>query len=303
MPVPCQVMRAGRAVGLVFAACAVLVACDASTGGSTAPPSPVPIEASSSPVSSTAPPAWPSAVPLPSPATPSFTTTSPLPVRPGVRPLAGKTVVLDPGHNGANAANLATINTRVPDGRGGFKSCNTTGTSTDGGYPEHAFAWDVAEQVQVVLAEAGAQVVLTRSDDTGVGPCVNQRAKIADDAGADAVVSIHADGAAPGGHGFHIIYSSPPVNPVQAGPGLHLAQVMRDAMITGGFTPSSYIGAEGLNPRADIAGLNLSARPAVLVECANMRNQADAAVLSEPSGRAGYARAITEGIERFLAPQ
>lgn len=285
MPVPCQVMRAGRAAGMVLVACAVLVACDASTGGSPAPP------------------AMPSASPLPSSAAPFFTTTSSLAVRPEMRPLAGKTVVLDPGHNGANAANLAIINARVPDGRGGFKSCNTTGTSTDGGYPEHAFAWDVAEQVQVVLAEAGARVVLTRPDDTGVGPCVNQRAKIADDAGADAVVSIHADGAASAGHGFHIIYSSPPVNPVQAGPGLQMAQVMRGAMITNGFAPSSYIGEEGLNPRADIAGLNLSARPAVLVECANMRNHADAAVLSERNGRARYARALADGIEKFLALQ
>ncbi|MEO9222876.1 MAG: N-acetylmuramoyl-L-alanine amidase [Mycobacteriaceae bacterium] len=211
--------------------------------------------------------------------------------------------MLDPGHNGANAANPATINAPVPDGRGGVKSCNTTGTSTDGGYPEHAFAWDVAEQVQVVLAEAGARVVLTRSDDTGVGPCVNQRAKTGNDANADAVVSIHADGAAPAGHGFHVIYSSPPVNPIQAGPGLRMAQVMRDAMITAGFTPSSYIGSAGLNPRADIAGLNLSARPAVLVECANMRNQADAAGLSDPTGRARYGRAIADGIEKFLAAQ
>ena len=295
-------MRAGGAAWLVVAACTVLVACEASTGNPTAPLAPVPIEASST-QSSTAAPVPPSAVPLPSTAAPSFATTSPPLVRPGIRPLAGKTVVLDPGHNGANAANPAAINAQVPDGRGGTKNCNTTGTSTDGGYPEHAFAWDVAEQVQVVLAEAGARVVLTRPDDSGVGPCVDQRAKIANDVGADAVVSIHADGAAPGGRGFHIIYSSPPVNPVQDGPGLRLAHALRDAMSTGGFAPSSYIGQSGLDPRADIAGLNLSTRPAVLVECANMRNGAEAAVLSERNGRARYGRAVADGIEKFLELQ
>jgi len=107
------------------------------------------------------------------------------------------TVVLDPGHNGASASHPAEINRPVPNGRGGTKPCNTTGTSTDGGYPEHAFTWDVALRVRQALTGRGVRVVLTRPDDAGVGPCVNDRAAIANRAGAQAVVSIHADGAAP----------------------------------------------------------------------------------------------------------
>ncbi|MDQ4103141.1 MAG: N-acetylmuramoyl-L-alanine amidase, partial [Actinomycetota bacterium] len=61
------------------------------------------------------------------------------------------TVVLDPGHNGANASHSAEINRLVPDGRGGTKACNTTGTSTNSGYPEHEFDWDVALRVRDVL--------------------------------------------------------------------------------------------------------------------------------------------------------
>ncbi len=40
----------------------------------------------------------------------------------------------------------------------------------------------------------GATVVLTRSTDTGVGPCVDVRAAIGNDAGSDAAISIHGDG-------------------------------------------------------------------------------------------------------------
>ena len=36
------------------------------------------------------------------------------------------------------------INAPVPDGAGGTKPCNTTGTATNAGYPEHAFTWDMA---------------------------------------------------------------------------------------------------------------------------------------------------------------
>ena len=58
------------------------------------------------------------------------------------RPLAGKVVVIDPGHQLGNRNFPAEINRQVP--AGGFtKPCNTTGTATDGGYPEATFVWQV----------------------------------------------------------------------------------------------------------------------------------------------------------------
>src|SRR4051812_23695200 len=52
--------------------------------------------------------------------------------------LGGMAIVLDPGHNGANAANPSRLNAPVP--AGGFtKPCNTVGAETNAGYPEHAY--------------------------------------------------------------------------------------------------------------------------------------------------------------------
>ena len=217
-------------------------------------------------------------------------------------PAAGHTrvVVLDPGHNGGNAGAPAAINRQVPDGRGGTKACNTTGTSTDAGYAEHAFTFDVAQRVAQRLTARGVRVVLTRTDDDGVGPCVDERGRSGEEAGADAVVSIHADGAAPSGKGFHVAYSAPPLNAAQRGPARALADDLRDGLVAAGFPRSTYIGREGLSPRPDLAGLNLATRPTVLVECANMRNSVEAAVVSSPAGRDRYAAAIAEGILRFL---
>ncbi len=213
---------------------------------------------------------------------------------------AGATVVLDPGHNGANAAHPAEINRSVPDGRGGTKACNTTGTATDSGYPEHAFAWDVALRVRDALSAQGVRVLLTRPDDAGVGPCVDERAAIANRAGADLVVSIHADGAAPRGHGFHVAHSDPPLNDSQRAPALALAEALATALRNERFTASDYVGSGGRNPRSDLAGLNLAQIPAVLVECANMRNPQEAALVSTSAGRARYASAIAEGIRAWL---
>jgi N-acetylmuramoyl-L-alanine amidase len=214
--------------------------------------------------------------------------------------LSGTTVVLDPGHNGASAAHQADIDRPVPNGRGGTKACNTTGTSTDSGYPEHAFTWDVALRVRDALTGHGVRVLLTRPDDVGVGPCVNDRAAIANRSGADAVVSIHADGAAAIGHGFHVAYSDPPLNDNQGAPSVALAKALAKALRNEHFSPANYVGSGGLNPRADLAGLNLAQIPAVLVECANMRNPDEAALISTPEGRDRYARAIANGIMAWL---
>jgi N-acetylmuramoyl-L-alanine amidase len=209
-------------------------------------------------------------------------------------------VVLDPGHNGGNAADPAAIRRLVPDGRGGEKACNTTGTATDAGYPEHAFTFDVATRVAQRLEAAGVRVVLTRPDDDGVGPCVDERGRAGEKNDAAAVVSIHADGADPAASGFHVAYSDPPLNPVQAGPARDLANAVRDALRAGGFPDSDYIGRDGLSARADLAGLNHATRPTVLVECANMRNPDEAALVSSPEGRDRYAAAISEGVLAFL---
>lgn len=214
-------------------------------------------------------------------------------------PVPPPVVVLDPGHNGGNAAAPAALARPVPDGRGGTKACNTTGTSTDDGYPEHAFNWDLAQRVRQRLEAAGVRVVLTRPDDDGVGPCVDERGAAGGRAGAAAVVSLHADGAAASASGFHVAHADPPVH--GTGPqALRLATALRDALRSGGFTPAGYLGQDGLHGRPDLAGLNHSTVPAALVEAGNMRNAAEARLLASPQGRDRYAGAISTGVLEYL---
>ncbi|WUV58142.1 N-acetylmuramoyl-L-alanine amidase [Amycolatopsis sp. NBC_01480] len=275
---------------LLLAGVFLLAGCD--NGGGTAAPSTstVATSAAASPSSSV-----PSSAPSVPPSVPSSV------LSPAPSPAAGKVVVLDPGHNGGNGSHPKEINQSVPAGRGEMKPCNTTGTSTNAGYTEHAFNFDVANQVGKALSAKGIKVIYTRSDDSGVGPCVDRRAEIGNAANADAVVSIHADGStSAGAHGFHVAYSSPPLNAAQGAPSTTLARALRDGLRSDGFTTSTYIGTAGLSPRSDLAGLNLSTRPAVLVECGNMRNAAEAAQMSSAPGRAQYAAAIAAGIEAYL---
>jgi N-acetylmuramoyl-L-alanine amidase len=214
--------------------------------------------------------------------------------------IAGMVVFIDPGHNGSNDA---SISRQVPTGRGGTKDCQTTGTSTNSGYMEHTFTWDTALRVRAELNALGVRTAMSRGDDTGLGPCVDARANMANSLRPNAILSIHADGGPPSGRGFHVNYSAPPLNQVQAGPSVQYARIMRDQLQASGIPPSNYIGQDGLYGRSDLTGLNLAQYPSILVECGNMKNPADSTLLESPEGRQKYADALVRGVAGFLATQ
>jgi len=292
-------------VGLLLAACT-----SSSTGaGSVAPPAsasrPVPTPPSSAPASSSV--SAPSSSPVTTPTRPHrrHSSTPPPPSSSTPAPPSGRlTVVLNPGHNGGNASHTAQINRLVPAGYGATKACDTTGTETNAGYPEHAFTWDVAQRVGRILRAHGVTVIMTRPNDTGVGPCVDERAAIGNRPGVAAVVSIHADGAPSSGHGFHVNQDSRRPDGATAAVARQskaLGRAEHAALVrTSGLVPSTYIGQDGYYYRDDLAGLNLATRPATFLELGNMRNAADAALLSSTAGRARIAGAVADGILAFL---
>ena len=217
--------------------------------------------------------------------------------------VAGKTIMLDPGHDGGNAAHPEIINQPVFIGTE-TKTCNTVGTETNSGYPEHAYTFDVALRVRSLLVGAGAHVVMTRSNDTGVGPCIDVRAAIGNNAHAAAAVAIHADGGPAGGRGFCVYM--PALTPgytddiYSASHRLGLA--LRDAYPgPSGIPASNYVCSGGVTESNGYGALNLSNVPAVLFETANARNASDAAVMTSSAGRQRIAMGIAAGIARFLA--
>jgi N-acetylmuramoyl-L-alanine amidase len=215
--------------------------------------------------------------------------------------LRGKVVAVDPGHNGGNFAAASVIGKLIWNGRE-TESCDTTGAETDGGYTEAQFNWNVALYLTAELRAEGATVALTRTSNTGVGPCVTERAAIGNEVHANAAISIHADGGPPGGRGFAILEPvADATNDAMIGPSVILGADLRSAFAGGTGEPfSSYDGTDGIQPRNDLAGINLSTVPKVFIECANMRNAADAALVTSPRWQATAARAIAAGLTAFL---
>lgn len=225
-------------------------------------------------------------------------------VAPGAsRPLAGKVIVIDPGHNGGNASHPDTVARLVTAGPL-RKPCDTSGAATASGLSEPAYTWDVARRLGHVLQAAGAKVIYTRRGNDGVGPCITERAAVGNRAHADVAISIHADGGPPGGRGFHVIaptrmrgYTDDIYDESR-----RLAYIMRRAYRGGtGIRYADYVaGGDGIDFRGDLGGLVLSDVPKVFVETGNMRNARDAAILERPRSRARIARAIARGLRTFL---
>ncbi|MFE0672559.1 N-acetylmuramoyl-L-alanine amidase [Streptomyces sp. NPDC058867] len=221
-------------------------------------------------------------------------------------PLKGKVVVIDPGHNPANFQHTAEINRKVDIGTG-MKECDTTGTTTNSGYPEADFTLDVAHRMRTLLEEQGATVRLTQDGDRPYGPCIDERARIGNEARADAVVSVHADGSGTGNRGFHVILpgavnsGSADTRPIVV-PSKDLGERIAGHFVkVTGSAPSNYVGdGTGLVTRKDLGGLNLSTVPKVFIECGNMRDSKDAAQLTSGAWRQKAAQGISEGIVSFL---
>ena len=220
----------------------------------------------------------------------------------GSEPLAGEVVGIDPGHNGLNYSAPSVINAPVFNGTG-TESCDTTGTATDSGYTEAQFNFNVATDLESDLQAEGAAVVLTRPNNDGVGPCVTTRAAIINNAHTDVAVDIHADGGPADGRGFAVLEPTAdgPNNDVIASSAA-FAATLRNAFVAGTPMPvSNYDGVDGLQPRNDVAGLNLTTVPKVLIECGNMRNATDAALLVTPAFQQAAAAAMAQAITTYLA--
>lgn len=220
-------------------------------------------------------------------------------------PLEGRLIVVDPGHQLGNSNPRFAKQLSQTFFNGAItKGCNTTGTATNAGLPEATFTWRVARRLKALLEDAGARVELTRSTNSrdDWGPCVWDRARLANRLGADAMVSIHADGASAGSSGFFAMTPAlirgwtDDVVAVDR----RLAKAMIAGMAAAGAPRSNYIGHELMVSR-DTTSLNVSNVPTVTIEVGNMRNADDARRMSSGAGQRQYAQWLFAGIERFFA--
>jgi N-acetylmuramoyl-L-alanine amidase len=239
--------------------------------------------------------AEPAGAPSSGPATSTVTTGTSATPTAGTTPLAGRVVVLDPAHDRGDDVGHAADLARTVPGAAGPVPCGTPQAYAQDGYPESTVVWRVATSLRGRLQALGARVVLTRPSESGRGPCVDARARTARQAGADLLLSLHADGAAPG---FVVVAPGPvrgrPDAPVQRSAALSVAA--RDALLRVGVPVATPAGGDGLETRTGVALLELSTVPAVLVQTGDLADPTDAARLTSGAGQELVAAALAAAV-------
>jgi len=180
------------------------------------------------------------------------------------RPLRGRTIVLDPGHP-------------------------PVGAHGPSGLWEPIATLAVAQRAKALLEQAGATVLLTRTDSNPID--LFPRTRFAEEQDADVLVSIHAN-ALPDGvnpfvnNGTSVYYFHPR--------SAALARALDRALV-------AQLGIRDLGMgRGDYALVRNPWMPSALTEGLFMMIPEQEAMLGSPEGQLRYARGIMQGIESFL---
>lgn len=188
--------------------------------------------------------------------------------------LAGKVVVLDPGHGGAD--------------RGAVGS----------GLEEADVVEDLAARIEGRLGALGVVAFLTRGHGQDVAPDDADRATFANDAGADLFVSLHVDGSAqPACQGVATyFYGSAAGGAVRSAAGERFATLLQREIVS----RTDLLDCRS-HPRTwDL--LRLTRMPAVRVEVGYLTNPGDAARLASTEFRDTVAEAVIAAVQRLFLP-
>ncbi len=192
------------------------------------------------------------------------------------RALIDKTIVIDPGHGGADPGVV------VPDGL-------LRWTEAD-------LAFDLASRLEGRLAAAGMRVYLTRGRTPATAPSTRARVEFANELGADLFISIHLDGhanpAARGVATYHYGSDSGVTSTV----GERLAGlVQREIVLRTGL-------ANCMTHAKTWDLLRLTRMPAVRVEAGYLTSPSDREHLIDPLFRDRIVEAIVAAVQRMYYP-
>lgn len=209
-----------------------------------------------------------------------------------------KIVCIDAGHQAHGN------NDQEPIGPGATEtkakvSGGTRGVST--GKMEYELTLEIALKLQAELEQRGYTVIMCRTtNDIDISNA--ERAAVANDAGADAFIRIHADGAENSAtQGAHTICqtSSNRYNGQLHAQSLRLSQCVISEYVA--MTGAKQIKADdGVDERDDLSGINWCSVPVTLIELGFMTNPTEDTLMSSADYQTKMVMGIANGIDRYF---
>lgn len=186
--------------------------------------------------------------------------------------IAGKTIVIDPGHGGSDT------------GVSGF------------GIFEANIVSAIAHKLQGKLSALGASVALTRPLVHSTNPSDAERAQLCNDIDADFVISLHCDVAtSPDASGIAIFHFGSELGGWSHS-GQRAAQRVHTSVLEHTHAADCKVHARTWEI------LRLTRMPAIRVEVGYLSNEAEVARLTNAQYQDELAQGLSEGIQTFFAP-
>lgn len=216
-------------------------------------------------------------------------------VQPETPAKKGILIALDPGHQGPNV-DMSAMEPNAP-GSDIMKTKATGGTTGSfSGIPEYQLNLDIALMVRDRLIEQGYDVIMTRENhDTAISNA--ERAMMANDAGADISIRIHANGSEdPGANGALMLIGSAenPYVGVVYDNSCRLAENILNA-----YCAATGMQNLGIQLNDTMTGINWSQIPVVILEMGFMSNQQDDLNMADAAYRESMVNGIINGINAY----
>lgn len=212
----------------------------------------------------------------------TFTVTAVAKHKNGTTGLAGKTIVVSPGHG--------------VYGTGGAIDRGAVST-IDPSFDEVDFNTYVGQKLRAKLEAAGAKVIMIREDENPINMTLYQRSVIANSANADAFIEIHGDsaGSTATGIGTWIYTDSSRLTAVaQTDMRKEFGSVMNQAL-AGATGEPAYV------KYGNFSVIRETEIPCVLVECGFLSNAHDLALLKSDAYQEKLAQGMFNGLSNFFA--
>lgn len=210
------------------------------------------------------------------------------------KPLAGKVVCIDPGHQSVMKWK------KVPIAPGASRtvwdySIGTRGIGT--GTYEYTIALQVSQKLRTALEKLGASVILTRENDDEPVGCT-QRAEIANEAHADAFIRIHCDGSEiPEAKGISVLYPGGRYidDSIMLEKSLALSRTLLEETVK-----ATQAQNRGLFERNDQVAFNYCKVPCTLIEMGFLTNPEEDRLLNSKSYQDKLVQGMVSGIVKYL---
>ena len=209
-----------------------------------------------------------------------------------IQRLAGVRICLDPGHGVTTASAQEPISPLSQETKAAYVSGASGSSQT-----EEAVNLAVAQLTRIELEALGAQVVMTRQSHEATVSNI-ERAQIANDAGVDLCIRIHADGSEDStvsGMSMQI-----PAGELLGTPEIEQPSARAPEIILEEVTGARGAYNRGLVQRSDLTGFNWSEVPCVLLEMGFLSNPQDDAELATEQYRQQIASGIVSGVCRWI---